>query len=94
MQTMSTITLLPSNDQELETYVDNLRREILVMNDPLKTLRQLHYALRTITEVISDKEINRAFYLHGLSFGKDVFRYAGTTYELDHKTESVRVVEF
>lgn len=60
--TLSVINLLPSGKEQIKSFVQAIKSEILADEvDPLKILVQLKYAEKTISEILKDEEIDRHF---------------------------------
>ena len=60
--TLSVINLLPSGKEQIKSFVQTIKSEILAdETDPLKILVQLKYAEKTISEILKDKEIDQHF---------------------------------
>lgn len=69
---LSTIMTLPSNEKELKTFLGMIRKEIVMHGNPLLVMRQLHYALRTITAVLEDDDIKECFKLDANAYGEEL----------------------
>ena len=59
---LSTLSVLPSNRDQLRTFSRQLKDEILAGNtDPLKALIQLKFAEKLIEDVLKDAELDHLF---------------------------------
>lgn len=69
---LSTISILPSNKEELQKFSRKLKDEILANDkDPLKILVQLKMAEKLIADILKDKEIDYHFLKEFLLFEKE-----------------------
>lgn len=91
MSTLSVINLLPSNEAELVSFKEKLRKEILVAPDPLSVLKQLHWCLRSIGECIEDPDVKRRFYLEALTYGESFFSHKNTNFEVSLDDETIKI---
>ena len=58
MNALSTITIMPSNEEELASYKKALKSEILKgAYNPLEILNALKFAQRAITDTLTDPDI-------------------------------------
>ena len=58
---LSTISNLPSNKEQMTTFKRMLKDELLSGNvDPLKELVKLHFAFKSIDDVLHDEEVEAA----------------------------------
>lgn len=59
---LSTLSVLPSNRDELKTFSRNLKNEILEGNtDPLKALVRLKFIEKLIADILKDEELDELF---------------------------------
>lgn len=72
MTALSTINLLPSNREEIRSFVGTLKSEILANErDPLKILVQLKMIEKTIEDLLKDEELDRHFLKEFLLYDKE-----------------------
>jgi hypothetical protein len=81
MNTLSTITIFPSSEEEIAKYVRSLKAEILASKEPLKVLSQLKYAEKTIAIILKDKELDNLFIDEAYKFGES-FDYLGHHFDI------------
>lgn len=76
---LSTLSVLPSNRDELKTFSRNLKNEILEGNtDPLKALVRLKFIEKLIEDVLKDEELDHLFVKELENYGKEkVVQIAG-----------------
>lgn len=68
---ISTITIFPSNDAELKTYISTIKAEILSGSvDPLLALKQLKFVEKTIDNLLKDAELDSLFIEEVEKYGK------------------------
>ena len=69
---LSTISVLPSNKEQVVTFVRNLKNEILANDkNPLPILVHLKFIEKTIAEILKDEEVDYHFLKEFLLFSKD-----------------------
>jgi hypothetical protein len=69
---LSTLSVLPSNRDQLKTFSRQLKDEILSGNtDPLKALVQLKFAEKLIEDVLKDEELDHLFVKELQLYGKE-----------------------
>lgn len=69
---ISTISELPSNNEQLKTFVRQFKNEILANDrDALKVLVQLKFAEKTIADILKDEEIDLHFLKEFELYAKD-----------------------
>ena len=69
---LSTLSVLPSNRDQLRTFSRQLKDEILAGNtDPLKALIQLKFAEKLIEDVLKDEELDHLFVKELQLYGKE-----------------------
>lgn len=69
---LSTLSVLPSNRDQLRTFSRQLKDEILEGNtDPLKALVQLKFAEKLIEDVLKDEELDHLFVKELENYGKE-----------------------
>lgn len=69
---LSTISILPSNKEQVKEFTRQLKNEILENStNPLKTLVQLKFIEKTIADVLKDEEIDYHFLKEFLLYDKD-----------------------
>ena len=76
---LSTLSVLPSNSDELKTFSRNLKNEILEGNtDPLKALVRLKFIEKLIEDVLKYEELDHLFVKELENYGKEkVVQIAG-----------------
>jgi hypothetical protein len=76
---LSTLSVLPSNRDQLKTFSRQLKDEILEENtDPLKALVQLKFIEKLIEDVLKDEELDHLFVKELENYGKEkVVQIAG-----------------
>ena len=83
METLSTITLLPSTRQEIDSFFVKAKDEILNSNrSPLEILKQLKAAEETIKSLLQDKDIEDHFLEAAERYGSKTFDNFGVTYQI------------
>jgi len=76
MNALSTITIMPSNSEQLATYKKALKSEILSGNyDPLEILKMLKFAEKAIADTLKDGEIEDAIYNEAVKYGKSFDKF-------------------
>jgi hypothetical protein len=69
---LSTISILPSGKEQVQSFVRKLKDEILANDkEPLKILVHLKYIEKTIAEILKDEEIDYHFLKEFLLYDKD-----------------------
>ena len=69
---LSTLSVLPSNRDQLRTFSRQLKDEILAgTTDPLKALIQLKFAEKLIEDVLKDEELDHLFVKELQLYGKE-----------------------
>jgi hypothetical protein len=69
---LSTLSVLPSNRDQLKTFSRDLKDEILSGNtDPLKALVQLKFIEKLIEDVLKDEELDHLFVKELENYGKE-----------------------
>jgi hypothetical protein len=82
METLSTIMLLPSNEDEIKRFVTLLKSEILNRgDDPLKVLKQLKMVEKTIGILLKDKELDNYFIDEASKYGTS-FEHLDTHFDI------------
>jgi ferritin-like protein len=76
MNALSTITIMPSNGQQLTTYKLALKNEILSGEyDPLEVLKMLKFAEKAITDILKDADIEDCIYNEAMKYGKSFEKF-------------------
>jgi hypothetical protein len=82
MNALSTITIMPSNGQQLTTYKQALKNEILSgAHDPLEVLKMLKFAEKAIGDILKDTDIEDCFYEAASRYGKS-FEHSGCQFSI------------
>ena len=69
---LSTLSVLPSNKEQLRVFSRKLKDEILASDkDPLKILVQLKYIEKVIADILKDKEVDYHFLKEFLLYEKE-----------------------
>lgn len=69
---LSTLSILPSNKDEVKRFATSLKNEILANDkDPLKILVHLKMIEKIIADILKDEEIDLHFLKEFLLYGKD-----------------------
>jgi len=76
---LSTLSILPSNRDQIKSFSRQLKNEILAGNeDPLKALVQLKFIEKLIEDILKDEELDRLFVKELQLYGKEkVVKIAG-----------------
>jgi len=76
MNALSTITIMPSNGEQLASYKQALKSEILAgIHDPLEVLKMLKFAEKAIADILKDTDIEGCFYDEAMKYGKSFERF-------------------
>lgn len=76
MNALSTITIMPSNGEQLASYKQALKSEILSGNyDPLEIHKMLKFAEKAIADTLKDEQIEDAIYNEAIKYGKSFERF-------------------
>jgi len=69
---LSTLSILPSNRDQIKSFSRQLKNEILAGNeDPLKALVQLKFIEKLIEDILKDEELDRLFVKELQLYGKE-----------------------
>jgi len=83
MNTLNTITILPSTKKEIEIYCNNIKEEILQGNEsPLKILKQLKAFELVIKELLKDNELKDCFVNEAYKFKKGQFEFSECKFQV------------
>jgi len=75
---LSTITVFPSNKEEVYKYFWTIKSEILSNDrDPLIILKQLKYVEKIIADILTDKDIEEHFILEAWKYREQTFEHLG-----------------
>lgn len=82
MNTLSTITILPENKEQMKVYTENIKSEMLSGNyDILKLYKQIRLFTDSISETIEEPEIKKALLAEAEKHGKS-FEHVGCTFSI------------
>jgi len=83
MDTLSTITILPGNKKEVDSYYNNAKNELLNGNrDPLIILKHLKAYESIIKSLLADEEIEDTILNEAEKYGNKTFEYAGAEFQI------------
>jgi len=83
MEALATITVFPSNKEEISKYFKTLKSEILAGDrDPLEILKQLKYVEKVIADILKDKDIEYHFIKEAELYGEKTFEYKGAMFTI------------
>lgn len=83
MNTLSTITILPSNKEEISIYCQQAKEEILAGDyDPLMILKQLKAFELVLDTLLKDPEIKHSFMNAAEKYGEKTFEHIGCKFQV------------
>ncbi len=71
MEALALITVFPENRDQLKTYHQTVKAEIINHKAPLKVRAKLAYLKTVIDNILEDKEIKESFLKEYLLYGKE-----------------------
>jgi len=83
MDTLSTITIMPSTKQEMDNFYMKAKNEILSGNEnPLKLLRQLKAIEKVVGDLLKDKDVEDEILIEAEKYGQKQIEEYGVTFEV------------
>lgn len=88
MEVLSTVTLLPKSKNQVESYFNQFKREMLSGSRSLLEIKAHLKAYSDIIKAIdSDDDIRNALMNEAEKFGTKSFEYSGTKFQIREKTD-------
>jgi hypothetical protein len=83
MNALSTITIMPSTRQEIDSFYQKAKTEIINGEEnPLKILKQLKAVEKVVTELLKDKDIEDHILEEAEKYGQKKFEDYGVEFEV------------